>query len=324
MDVGHGKVILLGEHSVVYGRPALAASLGVGCRAKAIESSSSSITIETGKMQRAFSRAGSFKELGCVALSPDSANSTAEHESLRKAFIALLDSYEKPLPELALRITSDLPGGAGLGCSAAMGVAATRAIDELVGLNRDAIEVADASMAWERVFHGNPSGIDSAMAARGGIAVFYRGKPLQMVDVKVLPLIVIGHSGESASTRSMVEGVAQRHAQSPDQLEAIFDAIAELVLQGRVALEAGDLARFGQLMDRNQQHLEQLKVSTANLKQMCEICRAAGALGAKLTGGGGGGCMIALVADEQVSINVINALKERGYQAFAAQVGVGG
>ena len=324
MGIGHGKVILLGEHSVVYGRPALAASLGVGCRAKAIESSSTSITIETGERQKAFSQAGSFKELGCVELLADRASGAAEHEALRKAFIALLNSYKKPLPDLSLRITSDLPGGAGLGCSAAMGVAATRAIDELVGLSRDAIEVADASMVWERVFHGNPSGIDSAMAARGGIAVFHRGKSLQMADVKVLPLMVIGHSGESASTRSMVEGVAQRYAQSSDELDAIFDAIAELVLQGRVALEAGDLTGFGQLMNRNQQLLERLNVSTANLQQMCEICRSAGALGAKLTGGGGGGCMIALVGDEQVSINVINALNEQGFQAFAAQVGVGG
>lgn len=324
MGIGHGKVILLGEHGVVYGRPALAASLGVGCRAEVVGSSSTRITIETGERQRAFSRAGNDKELGCVELSADRESNAAQQESLRKAFVALLNSYEKPLPDIELRITSDLPGGAGLGCSAAMGVAATRAIDALFGLNRDAIEVADASMAWERVFHGNPSGIDSAMAARGGIAVFRRGIPLQMVDAKVLPLMVIGHSGESASTRSMVERVARQHAQSPDELEAIFDAIAELVSQGRVALEAADLAAFGRLMDRNQQLLERLKVSTANLQEMCEICRAAYALGAKLTGGGGGGCMIALVADEQDSIRVINALKKRGYQAFAAHVGVGG
>jgi len=324
MGIGHGKVILLGEHSVVYGRPALAASLGVGCRAEAIESSSTSITVAPGAKQSAFSQAGNFKEQGCVELLADRASSAAEHESLRKAFVALLDSYEQPLGKLALRITSDLPGGAGLGCSAAMGVAATRAIDKLLGLKRDAIAIAEASMAWERVFHGNPSGIDSAMAARGGIAVFYRGQPLQMVNVKVLPLMVIGHSGESASTRGMVEGVARLHKRSPSALEEVFDAIAELVLQGRGALEAGDLSGFGRLMDRNQQLLERLEVSTDTLRKMCEICRAAGALGAKLTGGGGGGCMIALTADEQVSINVINALSERGYQAFAAQVGVGG
>jgi mevalonate kinase len=324
MGIGHGKIILLGEHSVVYGRPALAASLGVGCRATAIASSSASISVESGEKQRTFSQAGSFKELGCVELLADRENSTAEREALRKAFVALLNSYEKPLPDIALRIESDLPGGAGLGCSAAMGVAATRAIDELVGLNRNAIEVAQASMAWERVFHGTPSGIDSAMAAQGGIAVFYRGKPLQAVDAKVLPLMVIGHSGESASTRSMVEDVAHRHAQSPDALDAVFDAIAELVFQGRDALETGDLVGFGRLMDRNQLLLERLKVSTDKLQQMCEICRGAGALGAKLTGGGGGGCMIALVADEQASVNVINAINGQGYQAFAAQVGVGG
>ncbi|MBN1653604.1 MAG: mevalonate kinase [Deltaproteobacteria bacterium] len=323
MGIGHGKVILLGEHGVVYGRPALAASLGVGCRASAVFSDATSIRIESEENQKSFSRAGTFNQLRDVELFVDRPNEVDENESLRRAFAALLDTYPKPMPHLALRIASDLPGGAGLGCSAALAVAATRAIDSLIGISRDSTQVAEASMAWERIFHGNPSGIDSAVAARGGIAVFYRGRPLEMIDTKRLPLMVIGHSGESASTRAMVEKVALRHARFRSELEALFDEMADLVIKGRIALETGDIVGFGELMNRDQVLLDRLQVSTPRLEEMCAVAREAGALGAKLTGGGGGGCMIALVADEQASQNVMDALKKLGYQAFTARVGVG-
>jgi mevalonate kinase len=323
MGIGHGKVILLGEHGVVYGRPALAASLGVGCTATAVRSTETSVRIESGENQGSFSQAGSFNEVRDVDLFVDRPGGAPERESLRKAFIALLNTYPKPIPEIALCIKSDLPGGAGLGCSAALGVAAVRAIDELIGIKRDAVQVADASMAWERVFHGNPSGIDSAMAAQGGIAVFRRGQSLQIVEVAKKPLVVIAHSGESASTKTMVENVARQHAHFPDQLDAMFDEIADLVSRGCVALQENNLVVFGQLMDRNQVLLHELHVSTPKLESMCSIARKAGALGAKLTGGGGGGCMIALVADHDAMQVVIRELQNRGYQAFGAEIGVG-
>ncbi|MHC4831739.1 MAG: mevalonate kinase family protein, partial [Planctomycetota bacterium] len=149
MGFGRGKIILLGEHGVVYGRPALAAGIERGVVTTAEPAEVSSLHIAPWGVDV---RGGGS-------------------EPLERAFEALLASYETP-PSVRVRAEVALPAGAGLGCSAALGVAIVEAIDRALGIERDASGRAEASMTWERVFHGNPSGVDSTMAALGGVAVF--------------------------------------------------------------------------------------------------------------------------------------------------------
>jgi mevalonate kinase len=177
-----------------------------------------------------------------------------------------------------------------------------------------------ASLAWECVFHGNPSGIDSAMAIRGGLALYRRGESLAAIRARRPLCLVVANSGEHGSTKDMVASVARQHTRDPIKTEQTFDAIEALVVNAKSALEDGDHASLGQLMDMNQALLNTLVLSTSKLEEICKIARAAGALGAKLTGGGGGGCAIALAHDGARALPIVRALGDAGYDAFVVEV----
>lgn len=300
-----GKVILLGEHSVVYGRPALAAGLPRGARARAT-----------------WAPAG---ETSSLHVSPwDVTVRPGDERSLAQAFGTLLAAAGV---EKAVRVEAEveLPGGSGLGSSAALGVAVLRAIDALGGVSRDEASQLELSLAWERVFHGNPSGVDNAMAIAGGLAWYVRGEPIVRVRARRAIPLVVGDSGESCSTKITVADVARQHEKNRERMEKQFDAIAAIVRNGRLAVEAGDLKALGQLFDMNQSLLAGMLISTRTLEEMIGTARAAGALGAKLTGGGGGGCMIAVCEDRESAERVREAIAEQnGKRAFVAMIGEAG
>lgn len=202
-----------------------------------------------------------------------------------------------------------------------IGVAVIRALDRAVGHEASDAEVAERALAWERVFHGNPSGVDNTMAAHGGVALYRKGEPLEPVPLRAPLTLVIGDSGEPSSTREMVEGVARQRDRDPARFTKTLDAVASLVQNARLAIEAGDLYGLGQLMNLNQALLSSLMLSNSSLEEMCAAARDAGAEGAKLTGAGGGGCMIALVRDEEVAARVVGAIEATGHRAFVAEVG---
>jgi mevalonate kinase len=304
MAFGHGKVILLGEHSVVYGKPAIALALPQGAEAEAEVADRSHLAVEP----------------WAVSFDAAAPQSVPRVEMLRRAFVSLLEGYEQR-PSVHVRARLSLPGAAGLGGSAALSVAIVRAIDRLLGFERQPSEVADAALAAERVFHGNPSGIDTAMAAAGGAALYRKGQPLQALELGRKLTLVVGDSGAPSSTRETVASVARQHAHNPAKLEQIFDGIEALVNNGRTALQRGELTQLGQLMTLNQKLLSAMLLSTADLEEMCQVAERAGALGAKLTGGGGGGCMIALVDDPAQASSVLDALTALGRKAFVAEVG---
>jgi len=293
---GRGKAILLGEHGVVYGRPALAAGLAIGVTARARPAAASRLRVPAWG----------------VEVGPD------DEEPLARGFAALLEAEGAPPLEVELDV--GLPAGAGLGCSAALGVALVRAIDEVLGREAPDAAVAERSMVWERVFHGNPSGVDAAVSAAGGVLLFERGRPPEPVAPREPLTLVIGDGGERASTRTMVEQVARMHRADPEKLEGVFDGMAALVRNGRLALEAGDLHALGQLINLNHALLSGLLLSTERLEEMCGAARAAGAHGAKLTGAGGGGCAIALV-DPPRAEEVRAAVAAHAERAFVAEAG---
>lgn len=297
---GCGKVILLGEHAVVYGTPALAAGIRRGVWARALEAEAPALKVEPWG----------------VTLAP------GDDEDLARAFVAVLEAHPRgPLPPLCVEAEVELPAGAGLGCSAALGVAVIRALDRAVGHEASDAEVAERTFAWERVFHGNPSGVDNTMAAHGGVALYRKGEPLEPVPLRQPLTLVIGDSGEPSSTREMVEGVARQRERDPARFDKNLDAIASLVQNARLAIEAGDLYGLGQLMNLNQALLSSLMLSNSSLEEMCAAAREAGAEGAKLTGAGGGGCMIALARDGEVAGRVAAAIEATGHRAFVAEVG---
>lgn len=272
MALAFGKVILLGEHAVVYGHPAIAAALDRGVTARGIASRA----------------VGAVDEL---VISPWGVRTTHDDtreatSALGRAFAEVLATYPAERPRLRVEAEVAIPGGSGLGCSAALGVAIVRAIDEALAETHTLDDEIARSLVWERVFHGQPSGIDNTMAAAGGLALFVKGAPLERLHARRVLHLVVGDSGEPSATKSMVDSVARQHAQVPDKTRQTFDAIASIVRNGKLAIEGGELRALGQLMDMNQFLLAGLLLSTPKLEEMCAAAREAGALGACLSGAG--------------------------------------
>jgi mevalonate kinase len=295
-----GKVILLGEHAVVYGVPAIAVGIDRGACARATVLPSGPSRLHIG------------------GWNIDVDESDPGHD-LARAFRALLDAVRRrtvSLPPLLVQVEADLPPGGGLGCSAAMGVAIARAIDHHA--SDDLLQ--ERAMAWERVFHGNPSGVDAAVAARGGCVFFRRGEALEPLAARGTLHLCVGSTGTASSTKIMVDAVARLRARRPSVVEQSFEAVRSLVHGARTAIESGDRFALGRLMDLNQTLLTALFVSTPDIERLCAVARGAGALGAKLTGAGGGGSVVALVPSATIASATLAAWRTAGFDGFVTTV----
>ena len=292
MARANGKVILLGEHAVVYGVPAIAAGIERGVEASARPADSSSLRIG-----ERYARAADESELG-------------------RAFAALLAALDAP--RLAVQACLELPPGSGLGASAALGVAIARAVLSASGCEPDAARVQAAAAAWEGVYHGNPSGIDAAAAAHDGCLWFDRQSGPQPIVLRRDLVLAIGLADPPASTKLMVEGVARLRERRPEVVDKALEGIRALVANAKLCLEAGDLPGLGSLMNYNQMLLSGLFVSTEGIERCCALARDAGALGAKLTGAGGGGAVIALC--DGTAQAILAAWQGAGIDCFGSSV----
>jgi mevalonate kinase len=290
-----GKVILLGEHAVVYGVPALAAGIERGVRASARPRSGATCTLSVPAWN--------------VEVDED------DPRDLGRALRALVEVTGSVRP-LAIEASVDLPPGGGLGCSAALGVAVARAIDPAAQPGA----IVDRVMAWEKIFHGNPSGVDAAVASRGGCVLFSKRSGIEDMQVAAPLTLCIGHSGAGSSTGTMVEAVARLRAESPVAVDAAFEGIHELVASSRHAVESGDRRALGRLMELNQVWLRDLALSTPAIDRMCRLAREYGAFGAKLTGAGGGGSVVALVNGGPGAWQVLHAWRGAGFEGFVTRV----
>jgi len=273
-----GKVILLGEHAVVYGRPALAAALGIGLEVE-VRAASGAARIET-----------------------DRGELDDDPRPLRLVEEAAAALGLEPRG-FVVRVRSALPPGAGLGSSAALAVAVLRALAAAARRALDRDEELALGRRLEAIFHGHPSGIDPAAAARPGAGLFrfVRGEPPTITPVRTAgPLDLVVALGERPrSTGAAVTGLRARWEGDRARHEALFDAIALLVEGGARAAEAGDLPALGLAFDRNQDILRDLGVSAPEVEVLIAKARAAGALGAKLTGGGAGGAVLAVAREPE-------------------------
>lgn len=300
-----GKLILCGEHAVVYGCPAIALPLA-SVRAHvqvAPGTAGSGMHIAAPDLGSAWS----------VQQQPD--NPLSE---LVQAALSRLGCAPGGLPDLTMTIRSNIPIAGGMGSGAAVATAIVRALVAASGVELAPAEVSALVYRCEQRYHGTPSGIDNTVIAYEQAIWFVRQQPAPLIEPVAIAApfrLVIGDTGVRSETRLPVGEVRRRWQADPKAFEALFAEVQQVVTQIRAALASGRLAQVGPLLDANQSLLEQIGVSSPELEHLVAAARQAGAAGAKLSGAGWGGVMLALV-DEQCSGSVAAALRQAG----AAQV----
>jgi mevalonate kinase len=292
-----GKVILVGEHAVVYGRPAIAVPVWE-------------------RVARATLQPGAAGS-GCWIVAHDLhrhislADAPAEDAMALVARATLAQLGLPPNPDWQIELTSEIPIASGLGSGAALNAALVRAIYAQTGVIPDPAQVSNLVYLGEQIYHGTPSGIDNTVVAYGQPVWFIKGTPPTVFSPAQPFTLAIADSGVASPTHETVAGVRRRRETDPERYEHWFDAIGELVWEARRAIEEGRSESLGPIFDRNQTLLQQIGVSTPQLDQLVAVARDAGALGAKLSGGGGGGNIIALVETRSASY-VAAALEAAG------------
>ena len=294
-----GKAILFGEHAVVYDQPAVAVPLSQLRTTATVQASpgtdAPSIHI----------------------LAKDIHHSFWLHERdntdpLAYATRLVLDAIDVQLEHsLDLFIESDIPVASGLGSGAATSVAIIRAFANHFEATLEDERVSELAFKVEQLHHGTPSGIDNNVIAFE-TPLYYSQKQVTRPFAMSQPLhLVLGHCGVSSHTATVVKALRERMLANPEPHTALFRGIGALVEQGFKALETGEIELVGTLMDRNHGYLQELGVSIDELDALVDIARSAGALGAKLSGAGAGGFMIAAVTPTTID-DVATALREAG------------
>lgn len=284
-----GKVILFGEHAVVYGRPAIAVPVGE-VRAKAIITADPLSPPDSVRIQS--------PTTGIDAMLAD----LPVNHPLAAVVLNVKSALNVPhLPACKIRITSTIPVASGLGSSAAVSVAIIRALSTFLGISLMNEQVSQIAFEVEKLHHGTPSGIDNTVIAYNMPVYYTSGRPTERFAIGIPITLVIADSGISSPTAHTVADVNRAWKEDPQRFEAMFNNIGEIVRAARDAIEAGRIEELGALMNENHKILVQMGVSSPELEDLIAAARGAGALGAKLCGGGRGGNMIALAGQQDIA-----------------------
>jgi mevalonate kinase len=299
---GFGKVILFGEHFVVYGIPAIASAINEKTIAM-IESADGFELVDNRNEMPGYKE----KKKG------------QQEASLDYIFKAV--GMERP----AIRITlaGDLLAASGVGASAASCAAIARALSGHFKLNYDDKRINEIAHEGEKGYHGTPSGIDDTAATYGGLLWFRKGEPntIELIKIREPVEAVMGYTGITADTKEVVADVRKRKEENPETFERIFREEEGLIQEARKALESFNLKRVGELMNKNQELLQEIGVSCKELDMLITTARENGAFGAKLTGTGRGGYMVALTPGKELQERVVKAIESKGF--FALRIGIG-
>ncbi len=275
-----GKVILTGEHFVVHGAPAIA--LPVRAVQKEVE------------IDEKLDPYGESLELSILDRYP-------EHETLRQMLVTLLDQLQlAPAGEVRITVRSSLAPGAHLGSSAALAVAMVRAFSDLRHLELPDDEVAKLAFELERIVHKNPSGIDNTVIALDRPIWFRKGAAAEPIECALDATLLLADTGRMSSTAEVVASVGEFRDRERVRWKTAIGEAEDLALGLREALARGDGDGAGECMNRNQALLAEIGTSSNELETLITAARRSGALGAKLTGAGGGGNAIALVPNDLV------------------------
>jgi len=296
----HGKTILIGEHAVVYGAPALVLPV-----------LDAEVVATVTPVDPAAGPAGHVLEsavhTGPLDLAPAAVMPTVTAVTATLRHLGVADRH------FHVRVDSEVPTARGMGSSAAVAAAVTAAVADALGTTLDPQTHHELIQECERVAHGRPSGLD----ARGVVAaapVWFEGGRIEPVDLGAPFTFVVADTGVPGHTREAVAAVRDRHDADPAG-DAVVARIGALAIEARGTLERGDAQALGATMDAAHELLTALDVSSDDLDRLVGAARAADALGAKLTGGGRGGCVLVLATDGAHADRLADALRGAGAAA---------
>ncbi|MBU3901941.1 MAG: mevalonate kinase [Candidatus Thermoplasmatota archaeon] len=300
--IGFGKVILFNEHFVVYNVPAIASAIGMKTSAS-IEPAEKLILIDDRKETPGYKK----EKL------------EQQKESLKR----IMDAADIENRDIKIALGGDLIASSGIGASAASCVAIARALSEYFNLDFSDNRINDLAYEGEKGYHGTPSGIDNTVATYGGLVWFKKSKPniIERLNIQSHVEIVITNTGIVADTSRVVAGVRERKNRNPEKYKRIFNNAEKLVYDAREALKKFDLKKVGELMNKNHKLLQEIGVSCKELDFLVDLARDNGAYGAKLTGGGAGGNMVALTPGKELQENVVSAMEKEGFTILRTTIG---
>ena len=279
-----GKIILFGEHAVVYGRPAIAVPVRE-VRAQVHTTKGSpgqGIVIEAPDLGR------------CIQV-----QDAGEEDPLAHIVRSVLKATKQVrVPDLTLTVHSTVPMARGMGSGAAVSTAIVRALAHQLNHWLSSRAISELVYRTEVLYHGTPSGIDNTVIAYEKPVYFVKDEGWEMFWVGRPFRLAIADTGIESPTRIVVGDLGRRFASEPERLGLLFDHAGDIAVQARLAIERGDIPDLGRLMDKNHAVLQQMGVSCAELDRLVLAAREGGALGAKLSGAGWGGNMIALVTED--------------------------
>ena len=303
---GYGKCILFNEHFVVYGIPSIVSAIG-------------DVTVATAEK----TESGGIRLVDDRPATPGYKKRYLEQQkdSMRRILEAMNIS---PDENVKITLGGNLYAASGVGASAASCTAAARALNSFFDMGLDDDRINEIAYEGEKGYHGTPSGVDNTASTYGGLIWFVRGeKPIfDPITMKEPVEIVMGNTGKVANTKAAVAGVRERKEKFPEKYAAIFGKADQVVHTARKALEAHDLAEVGNLMNQNHALLQQIEVSNQDLDMLVETAKAAGAVGAKMTGGGLGGYMVALTPGKKLQEYVAKAIEKKGFSVLKTRIGI--
>ncbi len=305
---GFGKVILFGEHFVVHGVPGIVSAINSTTDAEVRK------TVEGIAIKDEREGARGYTERKRIQ----------QKESIERILKAM--GIDSESVSLEIWLGGALPVFSGIGASAASSVAITRAIAKEFEMDLSDEKVNAIAYEAEKAYAGTPSGIDNTASTYGGLIWFRRNlaggsNTIDKLNIREPVEIVIGSTGIVADTKKMVEGVAARKKGDPEKYNLLFKQAEDLSLTAREALENFALRKVGELMNKNHRLLQEIEVSCKELDYLVNLAREQGALGAKLTGGGGGGCMVALTPTEKLQEAVAIAIEKEGFEVLRTRIG---
>lgn len=325
-----GKVILFGEHAVVYDKLSIAAAIDrrvlveVNHGDKGIKIFSKNFKSEkTLSKEKLSGLLGKFRKLK-EENNFDRIKKIGEKDVLSPLFIVIANILEKyGFKSLDLTIKSDVPKN--LGSSSAVFVASALAVSKFLDRDLPAKEISKFAYQGDIIAHGGtPSGIDNNVVTYGGFIQYKKSEEVKSLDIDFeLPLVIID-SGEPTKTSETVPAVRKLKEKNPEFVNLVLDKLGEISYFGIEALKSKNLGKIGRLMTNYYVELKKLRISTPKLDQIIDIALENKALGAKPTGGWGGGCCVVLAKNQKEISDLIKIFKKNNFNAFETKIGFGG